>query len=218
VVVPRYPDRDSRLTGPPYRIAQQHSIAVVRDAGGERVVTFDLEAESGWPIYVHAKVCIVDDVWMAVGSDNLNRRSWTNDSEASCAIIDETLDEREPGDPAGLGDGARVLARETRLRGALARSLAQVRGGDALGYDEPPRVDHDLAQLDFVHGVQTHDHPVVSLVRELGHHEFVRLGCNERLTFLFGKREAHQPLVSREREVDDPPYPVPHPVPNQRLV
>ena len=40
------------------------------------------------PIYVHAKVCIVDDVWMAVGSDNLNRRSWTHDSEICCGVID----------------------------------------------------------------------------------------------------------------------------------
>jgi hypothetical protein len=31
-------------------------------------------------------------------------------------VIDETLDEREPQDPAGLGDGARALARDTRLR------------------------------------------------------------------------------------------------------
>jgi hypothetical protein len=43
-------------------------------------------------------------------------RSWTHDSELSCAVLDETQDEREPRDPAGLGDGARFLARETRLR------------------------------------------------------------------------------------------------------
>jgi phosphatidylserine/phosphatidylglycerophosphate/cardiolipin synthase-like enzyme len=64
---------------------------------------------------VHSKVCIIDDVWMIVGSDNLNIRSWTNDSELSCAVIDRDRDEREPADPANLGDGARVLARETRL-------------------------------------------------------------------------------------------------------
>ena len=68
---------------------------------------YDLDNDEGTPIYVHAKVCIIDDVWMTIGSDNLNRRSWTHDSELSCAIIDETVDEREPADPAGLGDGAR---------------------------------------------------------------------------------------------------------------
>jgi phosphatidylserine/phosphatidylglycerophosphate/cardiolipin synthase-like enzyme len=61
-------------------------------------------------------VCIIDDLWMAVGSDNLNRRSWTHDSELSCAVIDDRRDERSPADPAGLGDGARVLARDTRIR------------------------------------------------------------------------------------------------------
>jgi phosphatidylserine/phosphatidylglycerophosphate/cardiolipin synthase-like enzyme len=67
------------------------------------VAIFDLENNEGTPIYVHAKVCIVDDVWMTVGSDNLNRRSWTHDSEICCAVIDT--------------EGR--LARQTRLR--LAR-------------------------------------------------------------------------------------------------
>ena len=88
----------------------------VREAGGDRVLVLDLEAESGRPIYVHAKVCTIDDVWMIIGSDNLNRRSWTNDSELSCAVVDGERDGREPADPAGLGDGARCLPRETRLR------------------------------------------------------------------------------------------------------
>ena len=83
--------------------------------GGDRFAVYDLDGDE-WPIYVHAKVCIIDDVWMTIGSDNLNRRSWTHDSELSCAIIDETRDDREPADPAGLGDGARVSPRETRLQ------------------------------------------------------------------------------------------------------
>ncbi len=64
---------------------------------------------------MHAKVCVIDDVWVSVGSDNFNRRSWTHDSELSNGVLDATRDEREPRDPAGLGDGARVFARDLRL-------------------------------------------------------------------------------------------------------
>lgn len=87
---------------------------MVRRAGGDRVGVYDLENEAGLPIYVHGKICVIDDVWMVVGSDNLNRRSWTHDSEASCAVLDPERDERPPVDPGGLGDGARVLPRSLR--------------------------------------------------------------------------------------------------------
>ena len=64
---------------------------------------------------MHAKVCVIDDVWAAVGSDNFNRRSWTYDSELGVAVIDEERDERAPLDPGRLGDGARRFARHLRL-------------------------------------------------------------------------------------------------------
>jgi phosphatidylserine/phosphatidylglycerophosphate/cardiolipin synthase-like enzyme len=79
------------------------------------VAFYDLENDQGFPIYVHAKVCVVDDVWTTVGSDNMNRRSWTHDSELSCAVVDSRRDSRSPTDPGGMGDGARVFARELRL-------------------------------------------------------------------------------------------------------
>ena len=60
----------------------------LREAGGDRFALFDLENAEGTPIYVHAKVCVVDDQWMTIGSDNLNRRSWTHDSEVTCAVVD----------------------------------------------------------------------------------------------------------------------------------
>ncbi len=116
VVVPRYPDRDGRVAGPAARIGRQRATRILEAAGGDRVLVCDVENIDSTPIYVHAKVCVVDDVWMMVGSDNMNRRSWTHDSELSCAVLDDTRDEREPPDPAGLGDGARLLAREARLR------------------------------------------------------------------------------------------------------
>jgi phosphatidylserine/phosphatidylglycerophosphate/cardiolipin synthase-like enzyme len=89
---------------------------VCQRAGGDRVHVFDVENHRGDPVYVHAKVCVVDDVWASIGSDNFNRRSWTHDTELSCAVLDETRDERAPTDPAGTGDGARVYARDLRLR------------------------------------------------------------------------------------------------------
>ena len=86
------------------------------EAGGDRVGVYDLEAETGRAIYVHAKVCVVDDVWAMIGSDNFNRRSWTHDSELSCAILDLDRDHRDPADPAGHGEGARTYARNLRLK------------------------------------------------------------------------------------------------------
>ena len=116
VVVPRHPDVDGALALPPNIVGREQALEVCLKAGGDRVHVFDVENHEGTPIYVHAKVCIVDDVWASVGSDNFNRRSWTHDSELSCAVLDETRDERAPTDPAGLGDGARVYARDLRLR------------------------------------------------------------------------------------------------------
>jgi phosphatidylserine/phosphatidylglycerophosphate/cardiolipin synthase-like enzyme len=75
----------------------------------------DVENHRGLPVYVHSKICVIDDVWAAVGSDNFNTRSWTHDSELTAAVLDAERDPREPTDPAGLGDGARRFARELRL-------------------------------------------------------------------------------------------------------
>jgi phosphatidylserine/phosphatidylglycerophosphate/cardiolipin synthase-like enzyme len=90
-----------------------------QNAGRHRVHVFDVENHEGAPVYVHAKVCVVDDVWASVGSDNFNRRSWTHDSELSSGVLDTTRDPREPRDPTGTGDGARTFARDLRLE--LAR-------------------------------------------------------------------------------------------------
>jgi len=114
-VVPRFPDKDSKWSGPPSRLAQSRALAIVQKAGGDRVGIYDIENDADTPIYVHAKVCVIDDVWATVGSDNLNRRSWTHDSELSCAVIDSELDDRNPLDPGGLGDGSRRFARALRL-------------------------------------------------------------------------------------------------------
>ena len=115
VVVPKHPDRNGRISGPTNRLGQLTMMERLAEAGGDRVAVYDLENEEGAAIYVHAKVVVVDDVLAMLGSDNMNRRSWTHDSELSIAVLDEEEDEREPRDPAGLGDGARRFARDIRL-------------------------------------------------------------------------------------------------------
>ena len=115
-VVPRYPDVQRRLYLDAARLGHGEALAMVQEAGGERVQILDLENEAGTPIYVHAKLCVIDDVWAAVGSANLNMRSWTHDSELCAAVLDDERDRRQPADPAGLGDGARRFARDLRLR------------------------------------------------------------------------------------------------------
>ena len=50
------------------------------------------------PVYVHAKVAVVDDRWLIVGSANLNAHSLFNDTEM-CVVTDDA-----------------ALARDTRVR------------------------------------------------------------------------------------------------------
>jgi phosphatidylserine/phosphatidylglycerophosphate/cardiolipin synthase-like enzyme len=114
-VVPRYPDQNTATNGPPQRLGQLKAMTMLQEAAPDRFAVYDLENALNVPIYVHAKVCVVDDVWMTCGSDNFNRRSWTNDSELTCAVIDPTRDERHPLDLSSAGDGARKLARDVRL-------------------------------------------------------------------------------------------------------
>jgi phosphatidylserine/phosphatidylglycerophosphate/cardiolipin synthase-like enzyme len=90
-VIPRYPDQDGRIALAPNLLGREPVLRMVRAAGGARFAVYSPENEAGTPIYVHAKVCVIDDIWACVGSDNANRRSWTHDSELSCAVLDDPL-------------------------------------------------------------------------------------------------------------------------------
>jgi phosphatidylserine/phosphatidylglycerophosphate/cardiolipin synthase-like enzyme len=114
IVVPRYPDSDGLLGGPPRRLGQLRAISMLRRAAPDRVGVFDLENSEGTPIYVHAKICIIDDTWFTCGSDNFNRRSWTTDSELTCAVMDTSGGDSPPSDTATALPGP--LARELRLQ------------------------------------------------------------------------------------------------------
>ncbi|GAB3278874.1 phospholipase D-like domain-containing protein [Parasphingorhabdus pacifica] len=87
-VVPHAPDGDGKVQVATSDRAHRRALRLLYRAGGGRVEVYELENTAGRPIYVHAKVCVVDDEWAAVGSANLNRRSWTHDSELTAAVHD----------------------------------------------------------------------------------------------------------------------------------
>ncbi|MEO7268814.1 MAG: phospholipase D family protein [Knoellia sp.] len=88
-----------------------------------RFAAYGIENHSGWPVYVHAKVVVIDDWYATIGSDNINRRSWTHDSELAALVIDEAGVDHSP------------YARALRLRLAaehLDRPLAGPTHDDAM--------------------------------------------------------------------------------------
>jgi phosphatidylserine/phosphatidylglycerophosphate/cardiolipin synthase-like enzyme len=96
-VIPLVPDEDGALTLPPQLYGRKLAMDLLLEAGGDRVAVYGLTSEAGFPIYVHSKVCVIDDVWASVGSDNFNRRSWSSDSEIACAVQDTRVTSRDSG-------------------------------------------------------------------------------------------------------------------------
>jgi phosphatidylserine/phosphatidylglycerophosphate/cardiolipin synthase-like enzyme len=94
------------------------------DNGGGRFLATTISARSGGlsgPLYVHAKIGIVDDTWLTIGSANLNEHSFFNDTEMNVVTCDPTV------------------ARETRLRlwaEHLEHPVKEVSGPPARVVDE----------------------------------------------------------------------------------
>ncbi|MHB8471039.1 MAG: phospholipase D-like domain-containing protein [Gaiellaceae bacterium] len=69
-------------------------LGVLADADdGDRFLACTLHqaGRGGNPVYVHAKIGIVDDRWLTVGSANLNEHSLFNDTEVNVVVRDEQL-------------------------------------------------------------------------------------------------------------------------------
>jgi len=89
VVIPLVPD----LAGAnrvPQLLGRERSLTRLTEIAPGRIAAYGLENHAGVPVYVHAKVCVIDDTWAGTGSDNFSRRSWTHDSELSAVVLDET--------------------------------------------------------------------------------------------------------------------------------
>lgn len=102
----------------------QLGVLAAADGGAGRFLATTIAARRGGlsgPLYVHAKVGIVDDAWLTVGSANLNEHSFFNDSEMNVVSCDPRV------------------ARDTRLRlwaEHLERPVGEVDGPPARVFDE----------------------------------------------------------------------------------
>jgi phosphatidylserine/phosphatidylglycerophosphate/cardiolipin synthase-like enzyme len=71
----------------------QLGVLAAADSGAGRFVACTLwqPGMGGHPVYVHAKIGIVDDRWLTVGSANLNEHSFFNDTEMNVVSHDQQL-------------------------------------------------------------------------------------------------------------------------------
>ena len=122
--------RTARSPCPPQLYGRRLAMDHLLEAGGDRVAVYGLTSEAGYPIYVHAKVCVIDDVWASVGSDNFNRRSWSSDSEIACAVQDTRVDgPRRAGAAGRVRPAAAARARRRARRPRPRRRARRPRRG-----------------------------------------------------------------------------------------
>jgi phosphatidylserine/phosphatidylglycerophosphate/cardiolipin synthase-like enzyme len=74
----------------------QVGVLIEADGGGQRFLAATIRSlaaakDRADPLYVHAKVAIVDDRWLIVGSANINAHSFFNDTEMCVATDDASL-------------------------------------------------------------------------------------------------------------------------------
>lgn len=136
VVLPSVPDLEAVVTQKTQLYARKLAMDKVIEAAPDRVAFFSPSNPRGLPVYVHSKVCVIDDRWASVGSDNLNRRSWSSDSEAACFVVDERADD--------LYDAARPAPADA-FPVVLLRELVAEHVG--LAADELPTDLHEIFDL-----------------------------------------------------------------------
>jgi phosphatidylserine/phosphatidylglycerophosphate/cardiolipin synthase-like enzyme len=95
-VVPLFTDQAGFMARTPQLLGRIRAMRQMKNAAPDRVAIYGIENHQGTPVYVHAKVCLVDDTWATTGSDNFNRRSWTHDSELSAVVVDPSADDHSP--------------------------------------------------------------------------------------------------------------------------
>lgn len=102
--------------------------------------TSDGETTHYRPIYVHAKVTIIDDLWSTVGSANLNNRGMRDDVELNIAILDPIL-----------AHGLRLMLQAEHLGLANDEDLFQLSRLLSRQQQTPQQQEHAAAVLKYLH-------------------------------------------------------------------
>jgi hypothetical protein len=115
------------LSGAPSATTQQ--VQIVRPGGAPSWGAQPIEHKAGAPvmavqlpgIYVHAKVMIVDDVFVQIGSSNVNRRSHYHDGEINSFTVPQQL-RCDPTNPARILR-CRLMAEHLGLSPEMGQAL-----------------------------------------------------------------------------------------------
>ena len=174
---------DEKEQAEPAAIGQGAAMSMVRDAGGDRVQILEIENHERRPVYVHDKLCIIDDVWAVVGEQQPQQP--VVDPRLRAGRRDFGRRPRFPRArrPAGLGDGARRFARSLRLD--LMREHLDLSPADDVGLLDPDRaaatVRRQAAALDAWHADGCRGaRPPGRLRRHSVSHEQERLSARHR--------------------------------------
>ena len=127
----------------------QLGVLAAADDGANRFLACTLfqAGPGGRPVYVHAKVGIVDDRWLTVGSANLNEHSLFNDTEMN--IVTHDADDREVDAPQTVERAPRAVDRGNRSRSDRRhrRCLAAACRGTARAPPSRPATDAPASLL-----------------------------------------------------------------------
>lgn len=141
VVLPLWPDLlPVPMPGLPDRLDMRSNLAELRTRFGDRVAILGLLADGARAgeyaaVYCHSKVMVVDDVWLTIGSANLDDGSLESSTELNLSVVDAAsaralrgtlLREHLAGmfDPAALDSAEALLTLVRRATRAAATAVS----------------------------------------------------------------------------------------------
>ena len=123
---------------------------VAADDGRKRFLAATIMSRTGersGPLYVHAKIGIVDDAWLAIGSANLNEHSLFNDTEVDVVTCDPAARPRHPPESCGPSTSSAPTRRRRPGAGSSTSCGARSRPSSSSAAAPGAPLTHHLVEL-----------------------------------------------------------------------